>query len=75
MQQIIIAQMDAELAMTPMPEEYREKRVRVQCNDCSEKMGTAFHILGLKCGGCGSYNTTKIGEDGGEEDETLSEDE
>jgi len=70
MQEIIIAQMDTELAMTPMPEEYRAKRVRIQCNDCGEKMGTVFHILGLKCGSCGSYNTTKIGED-----ETLSEDE
>jgi len=46
-----------------MPLEYRDKRVRVLCNDCGKESDTAWHILGLKCkAGCGSYNTSKIGD-------------
>jgi len=62
-QQHIIEQLDLEISLTPMPEEYRHKRVRVLCNDCGQESDTAFHIFGLKCmAGCGSYNTAKIGD-------------
>jgi len=56
--------MDAEILRTPMPEEYRLKRVKVSCNDCGQESSTPFHIVGLKCSQetCGSYNTVKIGE-------------
>jgi hypothetical protein len=58
-----IRAMDIEIALTPMPEEYRKKQVRVRCNDCREESITPFHIVRLKCrGSCGSYNTVKIGE-------------
>jgi RING finger/CHY zinc finger protein 1 len=65
---------DVELAMTPMPLEYRRKRVRVRCNDCGAESVTPFHIVGLKCRATattattaastcgGSYNTVKIDE-------------
>jgi len=68
-QQLLIQDLDQQIEMAPMPEEYRDKQVHIQCNDCSAKSRVAFHIFGLKCGGCGSYNTTKIG------DETLSNNE
>lgn len=68
-QQLLIQDLDQQIAMAPMPEEYRDKQVQIQCNDCSEKSRVPFHIFGLKCGSCGSYNTTKVG------DETLSNNE
>jgi len=53
--------------MTPMPTEYRTKRVIVRCNECRQESITPFHILRLKCRAkeapCGgSYNTVKIAE-------------
>jgi len=59
--------MDEEIASTPMPHEYRKKRVKVRCYECREESVTPFHILQLKCrapaSSCGgSYNTVKIGE-------------
>jgi RING finger and CHY zinc finger domain-containing protein 1 len=33
---------------------------RIVCNDCAFKGEVAFHPMGIKCGGCGGYNTTKI---------------
>jgi len=59
-QQLMIEQLDADIAMAPMPEEYRDKQVHIQCNECDAKTITLFHIFGLKCS-CGSYNTVKIG--------------
>ena len=76
MLQHTIRAMDIEIALTPMPEEYRKKRVRIRCNDCREESITPFHILRLKCRGtCGSYNTVKIGEapDSEEKDLTIEE--
>jgi RING finger/CHY zinc finger protein 1 len=68
-----IQAMDIEIALTPMPEEYRKKRVRIRCNDCREESSTPFHILRLKCRGtCGSYNTVKIGEASDSEEEELT---
>jgi RING finger/CHY zinc finger protein 1 len=60
----IIQYMDSEVLRTPMPEEYRLKRVKILCNDCQQESVTPFHIVGLKCSenDCGSYNTVKIGE-------------
>jgi hypothetical protein len=75
--------MDLEVALTPMPEDYRRKRVRVRCYECRQESDTPFHVVRLKCkavaAACGgSYNTVKIGEapDAEEEDvrrETLEE--
>jgi len=33
---------------------------QISCNDCKYKGEIAFHPIGLKCGGCGGYNTIKI---------------
>jgi RING finger/CHY zinc finger protein 1 len=51
--------MDEEIRNTQMPEEYRNLRVKILCNECSAKTTVPFHIFGLKCGDCGSYNTVR----------------
>jgi len=45
-----------------MPEEYRDTKAYVYCNDCTLKCTTGFHWLGLKCAVCESYNTTMLGQ-------------
>ena len=40
---------DQAIASTEMPEEYRNKKVRVHCNDCNQSSETLFHFHGLKC--------------------------
>lgn len=54
--------MDSEIALTPMPDDYKDKSVNIFCNECEKKSQTSFHILGLKCKNkeCGSYNTIQI---------------
>ena len=51
--------LDLEVQRTPMPPEYRGQRVAVLCNDCHEESTADFHVIGLKCGECGSYNTRR----------------
>lgn len=34
---------------------------KISCNDCDFKGEVTFHPVGLKCGGCGGYNTVKTG--------------
>ena len=63
----MIEQTDEDIAIAPMPDEYRRKRVRIRCNECRLESVTAFHVFGLKCrvenSDCGgSYNTVKIDE-------------
>jgi hypothetical protein len=63
----MIERIDEDIALAPMPEEYRSKRVRIRCNECRKESVTAFHVFGLKCKAegvsCGgSYNTVKIDE-------------
>jgi len=52
-------ELDREIAQTPMPEELRDMKMQVLCKDCHEKSQVAYHFYGLKCGACGSYNTTR----------------
>ncbi|XP_053116837.1 RING finger and CHY zinc finger domain-containing protein 1 isoform X2 [Hemicordylus capensis] len=54
-------QLDDEVAQTPMPTEYRNMTVEILCNDCTSRSTVQFHILGMKCKDCGSYNTTQDG--------------
>ena len=69
-QHLLIDQIDQDIALAPMPDEYKDKRVRVRCNECRQESVTPFHVFGLKCQApplgeapCGgSYNTVKIGE-------------
>lgn len=51
--------LDAEVAQTQMPQRYRKCYARILCNDCHNTTLTRFHLLGLKCGQCGSYNTAR----------------
>jgi RING finger/CHY zinc finger protein 1 len=51
--------MDKEILDTPMPEEYRDLYAGMQCKDCGHCGTSAFHLVGLKCGGCGGYNTAR----------------
>ena len=55
--------MDEVVAQTPMPLEYRTWAVEVLCNDCHETSSTLFHVVGLKCGNCGGYNTRRTGSE------------
>ena len=57
------AHFDMQIAMTPMPEEYRDKLMTVQCNDCLAKSNVPFHIIGGKCKQCRSHNTTRVGDE------------
>ncbi|XP_061420851.1 RING finger and CHY zinc finger domain-containing protein 1-like [Lethenteron reissneri] len=54
--------MDEEVAQTPMPEEYQNLLLTILCNDCLERTRVLFHVLGLKCDKCGSYNTCRTEE-------------
>lgn len=51
--------LDEEIEATAMPEVYRYK-VSILCNDCNNTSKANFHIFGLKCGHCSSYNTRRI---------------
>lgn len=55
--------LDAEIAVTPMPQDYANWRVDILCNDCNKPSRVQFHILGLKCSHCRSYNTRRIRQD------------
>jgi RING finger and CHY zinc finger domain-containing protein 1 len=52
--------LDQEIQEIPMPQEYANNKCDILCNDCHEKTSTNFHVVGLKCQGCGGYNTRKI---------------
>lgn len=43
-----------------LPEEFKNKKVSVLCNECGSKSETMFHFTGLKCMECESYNTKQI---------------
>jgi len=55
--------MDFEVANTPMPEEYKDIKINIICNDCHAKSVVPFNIVGSKCQTCRSYNTSRIGEE------------
>ena len=50
---------DKEISETPMPVEYEDLHANIQCRDCLKTSLTIFHILGLKCGECGGFNTVR----------------
>ncbi|KAK2519956.1 Rchy1 [Columba guinea] len=54
-------QLDDEVALTPMPPEYQNMMVQILCNDCNARSTAQFHLLGMKCGNCDSYNTAQDG--------------
>ncbi|EXJ86102.1 hypothetical protein A1O1_06471 [Capronia coronata CBS 617.96] len=52
--------LDKHIEEQPMPEEYRDNRAYIFCNDCNSRSVTKYHWLGLKCAICDSYNTTQL---------------
>jgi RING finger/CHY zinc finger protein 1 len=52
--------LDEEIAQTPMPTEYEKITKNIQCFDCKEHSTAKFHVIGMKCTHCSSYNTTQI---------------
>jgi len=50
---------DKDIEETPMPEEYRDLYANIKCRDCLQTSLASFHILGIKCNECGSYNTVR----------------
>jgi len=52
--------LDRHIEEQPMPEEYRDNRAYIFCNDCNSRSVTRYHWLGLKCTICESYNTTQL---------------
>jgi Zinc-ribbon/CHY zinc finger/Ring finger domain len=52
--------LDRHIEEQPMPEEYRDNRAYIFCNDCNSRSITKYHWLGLKCALCESYNTGQL---------------
>ncbi|KAK9052810.1 hypothetical protein SSX86_029440 [Deinandra increscens subsp. villosa] len=57
---MIWKRMDEEIEATIMPEDYRQKKVWILCNDCNVTSEVIFHIMGQKCCHCNSYNSRTI---------------
>nr|GME04616.1 E3 ubiquitin-protein ligase MIEL1 [Ipomoea batatas] len=53
-------EMDEEIEQTAMPDDYRDRKVWILCNDCNDTTEVLFHIIGQKCRHCQSYNTRTI---------------
>ncbi|AET41097.1 RING finger and CHY zinc finger domain-containing protein Ecym_7253 [Eremothecium cymbalariae DBVPG len=52
--------MDREVDDQPLPEPYCRWRCIIRCNDCGGRSNCAYHILGLRCNNCLSYNTQQL---------------
>jgi len=52
----ITRRMDAIIELNPFQPSVLTK---IKCNDCAFNDKVLYHPLGLKCGGCGGYNTTR----------------
>ncbi|XP_033738055.1 RING finger and CHY zinc finger domain-containing protein 1-like [Pecten maximus] len=63
---------DEEILHTPMPEEYKDYIVQILCRDCHKESSVLFHVLGLKCQECGSYNTCRTAEPEVEQDDVSA---
>merc|ERR1719487_1775447 len=54
------AEMDRQVADTPMPAEYQNISISIICNDCQQTSAVQFHVMGHKCPHCRSYNTRRL---------------
>ncbi|KAH3898923.1 uncharacterized protein SCODWIG_03368 [Saccharomycodes ludwigii] len=52
--------LDKEIEEQPLPKPYCYWRCVYKCNDCNARGTCNYHILGLKCGNCFSYNTVQL---------------
>jgi hypothetical protein len=48
--------MDAYIEQFPIQE---EMTFTINCNDCAFSGEAQFHPYGMKCSGCGGYNTSR----------------
>lgn len=72
--------LDQEIRQLPLPPPYNMWRCIVNCNDCNGKSNCAYHVLGLKCKYCQSYNTNQVKlikpeEDDDKKDDNVSDNE
>ena len=51
---------DYQISVTQMPDEYKDTKVDILCNECNTKSNVNFHFYGLKCPECETYNTRQI---------------
>ena len=65
--------LDQEIGQLPLPPPYNMWRCIIHCNDCNGKSYCAYHVLGLKCKYCQSYNTNQIKLTKPEEEDKKSE--
>ena len=47
------------IQLQPMPEEFKNVKVIICCNDCDKESETNFHFIGHECKYCNSWNTWK----------------
>lgn len=52
--------LDQEIRQLPLPPPYDKWRCIISCNDCKGKSNCAYHVMGLKCKYCHSYNTNQL---------------
>ncbi|KAH3681626.1 hypothetical protein WICPIJ_007416 [Wickerhamomyces pijperi] len=52
--------LDMEIRLQPLPHPYSQWTCVIRCNDCNAKSSTPYHVLGLKCDNCKSYNTAQL---------------
>ncbi|KFY16690.1 hypothetical protein V491_05261 [Pseudogymnoascus sp. VKM F-3775] len=52
--------LDRAIEVQPMPEQFRDTKAMITCNDCRAKSAVPYHWLGLKCAVCDSYNTVQL---------------
>ncbi|CAI7582719.1 unnamed protein product [Penicillium glandicola] len=52
--------LDRTIESQPMPEEFKDTKGLIYCNDCGSKSVVKYHWLGLRCDLCESYNTAQI---------------
>ncbi|KAF2078360.1 hypothetical protein CYY_000344 [Polysphondylium violaceum] len=65
---------DRLIESSPMPAMYKGSTASITCNDCHVKtMDMPLHFIGLKCSGCGGYNTTVMSQNV-QIDQTLAND-
>ncbi|EGW30804.1 uncharacterized protein SPAPADRAFT_72723 [Spathaspora passalidarum NRRL Y-27907] len=67
--------LDQEVMQSPLPPPYNAWRCIISCNDCKGKSNCSYHVLGLKCKYCKSYNTNQLKLIKPEEEEEEEEEE
>ena len=56
-----------------MPDNLKDKKITILCNDCLKTSEVKYHFIGSKCLHCQSYNTSRCREE--ERKEEIEEEE